>query len=238
MQPNTRRNFNSRQVIVAVLLGLVVAALLASGSLVGLAERQQIGTTRDLALPVARGVDRFSSFLSLDRPASVLSDIFDEPETSYDIDALIAVGRNQTTSTTIEPPGPASSTSVPPEDTTSSVPELDPDPSTDTTPSSTPTTQAPPSSTIPPAPPNAAPPANSTPPPVAAPFAPTRRQVSQEQPLKLWVGGDSQTLALTRGFGRVIPSALTSYTSDAHLSSGLTPARLSRLAAAPSQAAD
>ena len=247
MQPNTRRNFNSRQVIVAVLLGLVVAALLASGSLVGLAERQQIGVTRDLALPVARGVDRVSSFLSLDRPASVLSDIFDEPETSYDIDALIAVGRNQTTSTTIEPPDPTSSTSVPPGDTTSSVPELepepDPDPSTDTTPSSTPTTQAPPGTTNPPlTPTNPTPPSstipttNTTPPPVGAPFAPTRRQVTPDQPLKLWVGGDSQTLALTRGFGRVIPNALTDYTSDAHLSSGLTrpdfldwPQRLARL---------
>ena len=241
MQPNTRRSFNSRQVIVAVLLGLVVAALLASGSLVGLAERQQIGVTRDLALPVARGVDRFSSFLSLDRPTSVLSDIFDEPETSYDIDALIAVGRHQTTSTTIEPPGPTSSTSVPPEGTTSSVPELEPDSSTDTTPSSTPTTQAPPDTANPPTPtnpvpPSTAPPTSATPPPVGAPFAPTRRQVSQEQPLKLWVGGDSQTLALTRGFGRVIPSALTSYTSDAHLSSGLTrpdfldwPQRLAKL---------
>ena len=257
MQPITRRNFNSRQTIVAVLLGLVVAALLASGSLVGLAERQKIGATRDLALPAARGIDRVSSFLSLDRPASVLSAVFDEPETSYDIDTLIAVGRNQTTPTSTEPPEPTSSPSVPPGGTTSSVPELEPEPDPNpssapttvpigpaaptTTPPTTPTDPTPPS-TAPPTPTNPAPPNTSAPqiytapPPVGTPFASTRRQVTQNQPLKLWVGGDSQTLALTRGFGRVIPTTLTNYTSDAHLSSGLTrpdfldwPQRLAKL---------
>lgn len=200
-----------------------MAALLSSGSLVGLAERQEFGTTRDIALPIAEGFDRFSSFLSLDRPANALSSALDDDQTNYDVDALIAVGQQQAGNAT--PLGPDGTDA--PGTAAGSAPEV--------------VIDAPPTATNqPPTPANQPPTATNQPPtapaPQTSPFSQHRRQVSTDNPLRLWVGGDSLTLALTRGFGRITPTALVDYTSDPQISSGLTrpdyldwPQRLARL---------
>ena len=89
----------------AVLVALGVGALLGSGALVGLAERQPLGTQRDVALGTAKVVDRLAHGLSLNRPAERLAEALDGEEQVYDVEALIARAR-ATAPRTTEPPQP------------------------------------------------------------------------------------------------------------------------------------
>ncbi len=82
-----------------MLVALGMGALLSSGSLVGLAERQPLGTQRDVVLGTAEVVDRLAHFLSLNRPADRLAVALDHEEQVYDVEALIA--RARTTTTTV-----------------------------------------------------------------------------------------------------------------------------------------
>jgi hypothetical protein len=89
-----------------VLVALGVGALLSSGALVGLAERQPLGTQRDVALGAANAADRVAHALSLNRPAAELAAALDgEPEV-YDVDALIA--RARASAAAAPAPGPSS----------------------------------------------------------------------------------------------------------------------------------
>ena len=88
-----------------MLAALGVGALLGSGALVGLAERQPLGTQRDVALGTAEVVDRLAHGLSLNRPAERLAEALDGEEQVYDVEALIARAR-ATTPRATEPPQP------------------------------------------------------------------------------------------------------------------------------------
>ena len=88
----------------AVLVALGVGALLGSGALVGLAERQPLGTQRDVALGAAKVTDRLAHGLSLNRPAERLAEALDGEEQVYDVEELIA--RARATTPTTEPPQP------------------------------------------------------------------------------------------------------------------------------------
>ena len=231
-----------------MLVGLAVAALLSSESLVGLAERQPVGTGRDVALSAARNLHRTSSFLSLDRPASALRSALGKDETTYDVAALIASGQSET-----EPTADQDGTGIAPNAATQPNTE---NPNA----ASTPDTPANPDTASTPANPSSPPPSNPTQPPTTQPtptsqtpsgtpaptqnptasFAPPRdlasRPITESDPLKLWVGGDSLSLSLTVGFGRVTSPTLVDFTRDTQLSSGLTrkdfldwPQRLARL---------
>ncbi len=103
--PDRRRPLRPRQIVVAVLAALGIGALLSSGALVGLAERQPLGTQRDVALGAANVADRLAHGLSLNRPAERLAEALDGEEQVYDVEALIARAR-ATTPTTTEPPQP------------------------------------------------------------------------------------------------------------------------------------
>ena len=83
-----------------------MGALLSSGSLVGLAERQPLGAQRDVVLGTAEVVDRLAHFLSLNRPADALASALDGEEKVYDVDALIAGARTTTSTVADEPPEP------------------------------------------------------------------------------------------------------------------------------------
>lgn len=61
--------------VVSALTCLLLAALLTSGKLVEIAERQELGTTRDRQLAVAEGIDRVANFLSLNRPYDWIQDL-------------------------------------------------------------------------------------------------------------------------------------------------------------------
>ena len=277
--PPPRRHISAVKAVIAMLIGLAVAALLSSESLVGLAERQPVGTGRDVALSAARNLHRASSFLSLDRPASALRSALDKDETTYDVAALIASGQgradtnqggagiapNTTTQPDIaDPDAPANPDITNPDTPSTPNTPANPDTANPDTPS-TPYTSANPDTPSPdtpsaPADPSTPPPDNpaqpqtpqpnppsqtpsDTPTPTqnpAAPFAPPRdlssRPITEDDPLKLWVGGDSLSLSLTVGFGRVTSPTLVDFTRDTQLSSGLTrkdfldwPQRLARL---------
>ncbi len=66
---------STRQVLVAVSLCLLTAALLTSGTLVEAAQRRNFGTERDTLLAGAEPLDRVANFLSLNRPADLIADI-------------------------------------------------------------------------------------------------------------------------------------------------------------------
>ena len=241
-----RQHTTAAKAVIAMLIGLAVAALLSSESLVGLAERQPVGTGRDVALSAARNLHRTSSFLSLDRPASALRSALGKDETTYDVAALIASGQGEAETdqdaTGIAPnaanPDIANTPGAPANpNTASSQDTLDTpaDPSTPPpdNPAQPPTTQPTPTSQTPSG--TSAPTQNPT-----ASFAPPRdlatRPITEDDPLKLWVGGDSLSLSLTVGFGRVTSPTLVDFTRDTQLSSGLTrkdfldwPQRLARL---------
>lgn len=93
------------RIVAAVLAALGLGALLGSGALVGLAERQPLGTQRDVALGAAKVADRLAHGLSLNRPAERLAEALDGEEQVYDVEALIARAR-ATTPTAAEPPQP------------------------------------------------------------------------------------------------------------------------------------
>lgn len=261
--PPPRRHTTAAKAVIAMLIGLAMAALLSSESLVGLAERQPVGTGRDVALSAARNLHRASSFLSLDRPASALRSALDKDETTYDVAALIASGQGETEPDTNQgntgiapntatqpntananPDTPANpDTANPNTPSTPANPDIT-NPNTSSTPtdpaSPPPNNPAQPQTTLPP-PPSQTP--SDTPTPTqnpAASFAPPRdlssRPITEDNPLKLWVGGDSLSLSLTVGFGRVTSPTLVDFTRDTQLSSGLTrkdfldwPQRLARL---------
>jgi len=70
-----QRTSDSRSAVVAALTCLLLAALLTSGKIVEIAERQEFGDTRDRQLAVAERVDRVANFLSLNRPYDLIHDI-------------------------------------------------------------------------------------------------------------------------------------------------------------------
>ena len=88
-----------------MLAALGMGALLSSASLLGLAERQPLGTQRDVVLGTAEVVDRLAHFLSLNRPADALAAALDGEEKVYDVEALIA-GARATTIVADESPEP------------------------------------------------------------------------------------------------------------------------------------
>ena len=233
-----------------MLVGLAVAALLSSESLVGLAERQPVGTSRDVALSAARNLHRTSSFLSLDRPANALRSALGKDETTYDVAALIASGQseaetdrnqdgteiapNAETQPNAENPNTANpDTPANPDTASTPADPITPPPGNPAQPQTTQPTPTAPTTQTP----------SDTPAPTqnpAASFAPPRdlatRPITESDPLKLWVGGDSLSLSLTVGFGRVTSPTLVDFTRDTQLSSGLTrkdfldwPQRLARL---------
>jgi len=70
-----QRTADARAAVIAVLICLLLATLLTSGKLVDIAERQELGPTRDRQLAVAEAVDRVANFLSLNRPYDLIQDI-------------------------------------------------------------------------------------------------------------------------------------------------------------------
>lgn len=148
---NRRKTVSALKAIWGVLAALLVAALLSSGSLVSLAERQEFGTTRDIALPIARGFDRFSSFLSLDRPANALDSALNEDETTFDVESLIAIGQTQTTAPSEAVDQPSASPEQPdaPVETLSTTQPETSEPLATDPPSTGPTTTEPPTTQTP-----------------------------------------------------------------------------------------
>ena len=91
--PDRRPPLRPRRILLAAFVALGVGALLGSGALVGLAERQPVGTQRDVALGAANVTDRVAHLLSLNRPAERLAAAVDGEQEVYDVEALLARAR-------------------------------------------------------------------------------------------------------------------------------------------------
>ncbi len=61
--------------VIATLTCLLLAALLTSGKIVEIAERQEFGDARDRNLALAEGLDRVANFLSLNRPYDAIQSL-------------------------------------------------------------------------------------------------------------------------------------------------------------------
>jgi hypothetical protein len=75
-----------------MVVSFLVAALLGSDSLVGLARRQEFGWQRSVALTAAHALDRVADGLSLDRPARDARRALGKEQKRYDVDALLSGG--------------------------------------------------------------------------------------------------------------------------------------------------
>ncbi len=114
------RRVDVRSSVIAALSCLLLAALLTSGKIVEIAERQELGDARDRQLAIAERLDRVANFFSLNRPYDLILDIRGTGEDAGErIDDLSALAASTTTlppttraPTTTATPGSTSSTST------------------------------------------------------------------------------------------------------------------------------
>ncbi len=220
-----------RRVFGGLLVCFLVAGLLGSGRLVTMADRQEFGPARDRWLALAHGIDRVSSFFSLDRPADAVESALGRSSSS----STVVLGALAVLDPDVEPLSPtvppsASPTAVAPSTetteptTTASSTTATSDPTTNT--AASPTTQAPTTTT-------------TAPPTTLAPTTtlPVFGQVSPAAPLRVWLGGDSLGEYVgSRIQHREADLGLTRIELDYRISTGLTrpdyfdwPARLSEV---------
>ena len=140
----------ARSTVAAVLGCLALAALLTSGKLVEIAERQEFGPGRDRNLAAAEAVDRVANFFSLNRPYDAIRELRDA---NNDRGGVVVASAPTTTTTTTTAPAAAPATAG--------------EPSTSTTTTTTTTTTLPPG-----------------------------RTVTADEPLRVYVTGDSQATYL------------------------------------------
>jgi hypothetical protein len=87
--PFHRRKASADQAVAATIVAFLVAALLGSDALVGLARRQPFGWQRSLELGVAQSVDRVADRAGLDRPVRGARRLLGKEHATYDVDALV-----------------------------------------------------------------------------------------------------------------------------------------------------
>ena len=188
------------RVFAGLITCLIVTALLSSGRLVAMAERQEFGESRDRWLTAANALDRTASALSLDRPARAVDSALGRSTSS----STIVVGELAAPAANSSSNGPTTATTTPAGSEQADTPTT----ALATTTSTVPTTLT----TI---------------------FG----AVSQESPLRMWVGGDSLAEYIgSRLLYDVVDSANTEVELDFRISTGLArpdyydwPARLSEL---------
>lgn len=153
---------SSARALTGVIVCLVVTALLSSERLLTMADRQEFGPNRDRWLAAAELLDDVASGVGLDRPASAIDEALGRQEGPSEI-VLGDLSMATTTST----PAPTATTA----ETTAPVTTAPVATTRSTVPTTTPTT---PPSTEP----------TTTAPPVLG-------EASINEPLRIWVGGDS-----------------------------------------------
>jgi hypothetical protein len=132
------RTIGVRRSVIATLSCLLLAALLTSGKIVEIAERQELGEARDRQVVMAERLDQVANFLSLNRPYDLILDIRgagdDAGERIDDLSALVVstttLPPTTTLPTTTVTPDSSSSSTVPSSSTSTStsstVPSLRP----------------------------------------------------------------------------------------------------------------
>ncbi len=190
-----------RSTLVGLIVALVVAGSLSSGRLVDMAARLPFGDNRDRWLSAAEALDDGSSSIGADRPADALAEFLDRPRpgmgaaTNADTTPLV-VGELAT-----EPPlagtaapSPTTAQTL----TTTTLSTAEGESATTTSPTST-TTSSP-----------------------AAPPVRELRTISSDEPLRVWMGGDSLGEYVATAFlGGTADRDLTSITYDYNIATGL-----------------
>ncbi|MDG1411549.1 MAG: DUF459 domain-containing protein [Acidimicrobiales bacterium] len=112
------RTIGVRRSVIATLSCLLLTALLTSGKIVEIAERQELGEARDRHVVMAKGLDQVANFLSLNRPYDLVLDIRgagdDVGERIDDLSALVV------STTTLPPTTTLPTTTVTPDSSASS----------------------------------------------------------------------------------------------------------------------
>ncbi len=104
-----------RAIIKAMMIALVVAALLSSGKIVEITQRQPLGGVRDASVSLAEGLDRVAHFLSLNRPADLVARIRSQGDAAgQEVDVIdseaLGIEEPEPVDTTV--PSPATSLGV------------------------------------------------------------------------------------------------------------------------------
>ncbi len=196
------------RVFAGLVVCLVVAGLLSSGRLVSMAERQEFGSRRDRWIAAAETVDALAGMLQLDRPAGAIEAALGQND-DEPIDVVLGeLTPIATVSETTSTPSPETAI----DESAAQTPDtlaIEPAPTT--------TTAAPPTTTT--------------------SAAPTLGEASANDPLRIWVGGDSLGEYIgSQLLNKVADRDLTEIELDFSISTGLArpdyfdwPARLSEI---------
>lgn len=179
-----------RASVLSATLCLGMAALLVSGKIVEIAERLPLGPDRDRWLETATETDELANSLSLNRPYDLLRDLRgagDEAGQQIDV-----IGDVEDLLQPDESPPEAEATSQPHD----APPEAEATPEPDSSPGE------PPAASTTTAPATAAGPSTTTTAPGDPPAYVRPVPVTAEDPLRIWVAGDSQALYLGQGLRR------------------------------------
>ncbi|MFW2382594.1 MAG: hypothetical protein ACN4GZ_12610 [Acidimicrobiales bacterium] len=202
----TTYRFDSFRTLLGTLFFLALATFLSSASLVDIAERMEFGPERDRWLNAALVVDEASHTLYLDRPGDWIRSVvtYEDRPGVRDRTEVVVLGElvrdDISASSDIAPLLPVDTetspgTDVPASDTVPELPVIDESPESD----------------------NVAP---NEPPPEPEP--PALRTITEDEPLRIWLGGDSlgQFMAAHIAY-RIAPPDRTAIDIDYHISTGL-----------------
>ncbi|NNE72436.1 MAG: DUF459 domain-containing protein [Acidimicrobiales bacterium] len=183
-----------RQALVAVFVALFVALALSTSRLVDIATQMPLGDRRDVALDVATALDDAASAIGLDRPAAWIEELRggnDAGRTNDRIDSSI-IGESLLPASTLDPADLAIAPPATPTD-----PNNPSVPVTTALPSSVADVTVEDETVEEPGPETVTESGPTTVPPAEAESA--LRLVTEEQPLRIFVGGDSQAEFLNYG---------------------------------------
>lgn len=199
------------RVFAGLVICLIVTGLLSSQRLVAMAERQEFGPSRDRWLSAAEVVNEVATAVRLDRPATAIESALGRSSGDEPIDVVFGE--------LAAPAPPTPSTTEVRATTTSEVTE---------------------SASVTPAPTTTTPATTATAPPTTAP-PPVLGDVSIDDPLRIWIGGDSLGEYIgSQLLSQVAEPDLTDVELDFAISTGLArpdyfdwPARLSEIMQRP-----
>lgn len=199
-EAGTHREASATMTLAGLALCLLIAALLSSGRLLTIAERQEFSDSRDRWINAAEVLDDSASAVGLDIGANAIERALHDEASSDVVLGDQAASQQPGTSSTMEAPA-TSLTTMGPQLPVTTAPGAQP-PTTPSTTAQPTTTTAPTTTTTPPL---------------------TMRQITSDEPLRVWAGGDSLGEYVgSRLQYKVADLSLAEFQLDYHISTGLT----------------
>ncbi|NNF87988.1 MAG: DUF459 domain-containing protein [Acidimicrobiia bacterium] len=158
------RPLTARQVLVVMLVALLGGALFNAQAILRTAEQQELGRRRSVAVALAEPLASVSGFLRIDEPREAIDDALGRGTLRRDTTITTPSTTTTTSSTTTPPPAPTTTASPGTQAPTTTAGSGSQAPTTTSTTSTTTTTTT---------------------------TVPALREVTAEQPLDLWIVGDS-----------------------------------------------